>query len=148
MSKVEIWTLRSFLLIEQCPGPSSRCDHNSWFIRLELQRAGDSPHTKWKFSWRGTRTTDHRINAQEFYHWVILTPLPHVAKFHCLIHELLPTNHHSSLEHAIYGTSCPLFAVLNLTTCHLSNLRSINLVWSHSPLSLSLSSFFAFWGFV
>ena len=26
MSKVEIWTLRSFLLIEQCPGPSSRCD--------------------------------------------------------------------------------------------------------------------------
>ena len=27
MSKVEIWTLRSFLLIEQCPGPSSQCDH-------------------------------------------------------------------------------------------------------------------------
>ena len=26
-------------------------------------------------------------------------------KFHCLIHELNPTNHHSSQEHAIYGTS-------------------------------------------
>ena len=29
MSKVEIWTLRSFLLIEQLPGPSSLCDHIS-----------------------------------------------------------------------------------------------------------------------
>ena len=71
--KVDIWTLRSFSLIEQCPGPSSRCDHTSWFPRLELQRAGDSPHTKWKFSWGGTRTTDHRINAQESYHRAILT---------------------------------------------------------------------------
>ena len=27
MAKVDIWTLRSFLLIKQCPGPSSQCDH-------------------------------------------------------------------------------------------------------------------------
>ena len=28
-----------------------------------------------------------------------------LSKFHCLIHELCPTNHHSSLEHAIDRTS-------------------------------------------
>ena len=69
----------------------------------------------------------------------------------CLIHEPCPpppTNHHSSLEHATYGTSCLPLAFLSLTTCHLSNPRSINLVWSLSPLSLSLSSFFLCWGFV
>ena len=33
----------------------------------------DSPHSKWKFSWRWIRTTDHRINAQWSYHWAILT---------------------------------------------------------------------------
>ena len=42
---------------------------------------------------------------------------------------------HSSLEHTIYGKSCFLLAFLNLTTCHLSNLRSTNLLWSLSPLS-------------
>ena len=52
--------------------------------------------------------------------------------------SLHPTNHHSSLEHAIYGTSCLLHAFLHPTTCHLSNLRSVNLVWSPSPLSHSL----------
>ena len=36
--------------------------------------------------------------------------------------------YHSSLEHATYGTSCLPLAFLNLTTCHLSNLRSINLI--------------------
>ena len=61
MSKVGICTLRSFLLIEQYSGPSSRCDHASWYIRLELKGAGDFPHSKWKFSWGETRTTDHRI---------------------------------------------------------------------------------------
>ena len=30
MSNVEILTLRSFLVSEQCPGPSSRCDQLSW----------------------------------------------------------------------------------------------------------------------
>ena len=30
-------------------------------------------------------------------------------------------DNHSSLEHAIYGTSCPLLAFLNLTTCHSNN---------------------------
>ena len=71
-----------------------------------------------------------------------------LSNFHCLLHELYPTNHHSSLEHAIYGTSCLLLAFLNPTTCHLSNLRSINLILSLSPLSCCLSSFFLFRGFV
>ena len=35
-----------------------------------------------------------------------------LSKFHCLIHELYPTNHHSSLEHATYGTSCLPLAFL------------------------------------
>ena len=64
------------------------------------------------------------------------------SNFHCLIHELYPTNHHSSLGHAIDGTSCVLLAFLNPTTCYLSNLRSINLI-SLSPVSLS-PSFFLF----
>ena len=68
-----------------------------------------------------------------------------LSNFHCLLHEVYPTNHRSSQEHAIYGTSCLLLAFLNLTTCHPSNLRSINLIWSPSPLSLSLSSFFLCW---
>ena len=54
--------------------------------------------------------------------------IPTLSKFHCLIHELYRTNHYSSLEYAIYGTSCLLLAFLNLTICHLSNLRSINLI--------------------
>ena len=63
-----------------------------------------------------------------------------LSNFHCLIHEIYLINHHSSLEHAIYGTSC-LLAFLSLTNCHVSNLRSINLIWYLSPLSFSLSSF-------
>ena len=31
-------------------------------------------------------------------------------------------------DHATYGTSCLLLAFLSPTTCHLSNLRSINLI--------------------
>ena len=68
-----------------------------------------------------------------------------LSKFHCLIYELYLTNHHSSQEHAIYGTFCIFLAFLNPTTCYLSNLRSINLIWSLSPLSCSLSSFFLCW---
>ena len=49
-----------------------------------------------------------------------------LSKFHLLIHELYPTNHHSAQEHAIYGTCCLLLAFPSPTTCHLSNLRSIN----------------------
>ena len=64
------------------------------------------------------------------------------SKFLCLTHKIYPIDHHSSLEHAIYGTSCLLLAFLDLTTCHLSNLRSMKLISSLSPLSLSLSSFF------
>ena len=37
---------------------------------------------------------------------------------------------------------------LNSTTCHLSNLRSTNLIWSFSPLSRSLSPLFFSCGFV
>ena len=73
MSKVDVWTQKSFLLIKQCPGPSYWCDHTSWFRRLGLQRAGNSPHPKWKFSWGGTQTADYRIKAQESDHWAILT---------------------------------------------------------------------------
>ena len=72
----------------------------------------------------------------------------HPSKFHCLLHDLYLTNHHSSQEHAIYGTSCLLLAFLSATTCHLSNLRSISLILSPYPLSCSLSSFFLCWGFV
>ena len=64
-----------------------------------------------------------------------------LSKFHCLIHEIYPSNHHSSQEHALYGTS-RLLPFLNLTTCHLSNLRSMNLILSLSPLSCSFSSLF------
>ena len=39
MPKVDIWTLISFLLIEQCTSPFSRYDHASLLIRLKLQRA-------------------------------------------------------------------------------------------------------------
>ena len=67
---------------------------------------------------------------------------------YAILHELFLTNHHSSLEHAIYGTSCLLLAFLSPTTCHLSNLRSINLILSLSPLSCLLSFFFLCWGFV
>ena len=73
MSKANIWTLKICLLIEQCLGHSSRCDHTSWFLPLELQRVGVSPHSKWKFSWGWTRATDYQINVQESYHWAILT---------------------------------------------------------------------------
>ena len=37
MSKIDILTLRSILLIEQCSGPSSKFDQTWWFLRLELQ---------------------------------------------------------------------------------------------------------------
>ena len=42
--------------------------------------------------------------------------------------QLYLINHHSSQEHAIYGPSCLLLAFRSPTTCHLSNLRSINLI--------------------
>ena len=49
-----------------------------------------------------------------------------------------PTNHHSSQEYEIYGTSGLLLAFLHITTCNISNLRSINLTCSCSPHGLSL----------
>ena len=45
-------------------------------------------------------------------------------------HELHPTNHHSSQERAIYGASCFHLRFLNPTTLPISNLRSINLIFS------------------
>ena len=64
------------------------------------------------------------------YIWInLFAPLIHtLSKFHCLIHELCPTNQHSSLERAIYGTSCLLLAFLNHKTYHRSNLRSLKLI--------------------
>ena len=41
-------------------------------------------------------------------------PTHTISKFHYLIPELYPTNHHSSQEYAIYGTSCLFVAFLNL----------------------------------
>ena len=35
----------TFLPIDNCPGPSSRCGNTLWFILLELQRASDSPQS-------------------------------------------------------------------------------------------------------
>ena len=67
-------------------------------------------------------------------------PFPSFTSF-ILIHELYPTNHYLSQEHAIYRTFCLLFPFLNPAVCYFSNLRSINFVLSPSPLSLSLSSF-------
>ena len=49
-------------------------------------------------------------------------------------------NHHSSQEHAIYGTSCLLLHFPNPTVCPPSNLRSMDLGYirlllaSHLPL--------------
>ena len=63
-----------------------------------------------------------------------------LSNFHYLLHEIYPTNRYSSQERAVYGTSCLLLTVLNPITCPLSNLRSINLIWSLSRLSLSLPS--------
>ena len=71
-----------------------------------------------------------------------------LSKLYCLIYEPYPTNHHSSLEHAICRSSCFLLAFPNLTTWLHSNLRSMNVIWSLSPLSLSLFSFFHFLGLV
>ena len=51
----------------------------------------------------------------------VLSPKPPLS------HKLYLKNHHSSQEHAINGTSC-LLAFLSPKTCHLSNLRSINLI--------------------
>ena len=65
----------------------------------------------------------------------------HPSKFHCLLREIYLTNHHSSQEHAIYGTSCLPLAFMSPTTCHLYYLRSINLILSLCPLSCSLSSY-------
>ena len=49
-------------------------------------------------------------------------------KSHNPIHELYPNNHHSSQEREIYGTFYQVNSVQNPTTCHLSNLKSINLI--------------------
>ena len=64
-----------------------------------------------------------------------------ISKFHFLLHELYPTNHHSSQEHAVlWNVLPPCFP--EYYNCHLSNLRSINVIRSLSPLIPSLSSFF------
>ena len=57
-----------------------------------------------------------------------------LSKFHCLIHKLYPTNHHSSQELAIHETSCHFLPFQNPTICHL--------------LSLAFSSVFLCWDFL
>ena len=52
------------------------------------------------------------------------------------------TNHRSSQEHAIHGTPCLLLPSLNLITCHIFNLRSINLILYPSPPNLPILSSF------
>ena len=97
----------------------------------------------------GTATVDVSLLATGFRHihgWYNLIDFSgekagQIKVRYFIILKLYPTNHHSSLEHAIYGTSCLLLAFLNLTTCNLSNLRSIDLILSLSPISCSLSSF-------
>lgn len=44
MSNVDNLTLKSFFLIDQCPGPTSRCDHTSRSLSPELQRTSESPN--------------------------------------------------------------------------------------------------------
>ena len=47
--------------------------------------------------------------------------------FSCLHTRIFPPKQLQSIrEHAIYGASCLPLVFLNLITCHLSNLRSIN----------------------
>ena len=48
-------------------------DSYTWNYR---EMANLLTHSKWKFSWWWVRITNHRINAQESYHWAILTPFP------------------------------------------------------------------------
>ena len=57
------------LLVNQCPCPSSQCDHFSSFLRLELPQRNDSPHSKWNCSWRLIQTTDHRIGVKAPSRW-------------------------------------------------------------------------------
>ena len=63
----------------------------------------------------------------------------------------LPTSRALSHRSSFIPRTCNFLerlAFLSPTTCHLSNLRSINLILSLYPLSCSLSSFFLCWGFV
>ena len=78
-----------------------------------------------------------RMNATvKESHQMLQNDCPSFTRMH-------PKNHHSSLEHANNGASCLLLAFLNPTTCHLSNLRSINLIGSLLlPFCFLLCSFF------
>ena len=71
--RVHFGTLRSFFLLEQCPGTSSRYDHTSWFLRLQFQGSSYALHFRLKFSWGWIRTTDNGVNRQESYHSALLT---------------------------------------------------------------------------
>ena len=63
------------------------------------------------------------------------------SKFHCLLQVLHPTKDHSSQEHII--DVLPSSCFLSITTGHLSNLISLNLIKSLSLLAVHflLSSF-------
>ena len=53
-----------------------------------------------------------------------------------------PQKHYSFQKRAIHGMPCILLLFQNASTCTLLSIRSISLILSPSPLSLSLSSFF------
>ena len=57
-----------------------------------------------------------------------------------LIHKLYPKSHHSSQERVIYGRLCYLLPFPNPTTCPLSNLKSIHLIYLPLLLAFLLSS--------
>lgn len=60
------------MLVEQCFGPCYLCDHTSWLLGLEIQKASGSPQTKYKFSSRWSRVTYDNINQGAPSRWAIL----------------------------------------------------------------------------
>ena len=63
-------------------------------------------------------------------------PIHTLSKFHYLIHELYPSNHHSSQEVAIYGMSCHPPISPNPTTCFVQTQNQ--LTGSGLPILLAL----------
>lgn len=63
----DFWTLRSYLLINQCPDCSSWWGLVLRLLCLELLRASNSPHYKWETCCSWIWTTDHRIDGKQPY---------------------------------------------------------------------------------
>ena len=69
---------------------------------------------------------DHSLDQLTVCHSTDMSEQPHFSFYDCLQSILMIMI--SSLEHATYGTCRLPLAFLNLTTCHLSNPTSINLI--------------------